>query len=289
MRTVIRPKLTRKSRAEYPAPVPHKYFTVEDIATYVHHRGPTTLPGVPPDVARGETIVCLHGIGGNGAVFDPLMDRLARDHSPLAFDQPGHGRSGALDSLGSIEAMSEFTRAFLEKLELDPVVLLGHSMGGAVTLEHALRYPRKVRALVLCSSGARFDIAHEVLNLHRRVSEGKERRPFSRDLFSSAASTAALRQGFMEDMKTDPRARYGDLRACSAWSAADKVDSIDLSCLIMVGGDEQPGVSEQADLLASRIPRAHKVVVPKAGHMLPLEAPEALGDAICSFLRELSS
>ena len=76
--------------------MPHKYASVEGVATFVHHAGPTTLPEVVPDLSRGEVVLCLHASGGNGAVFADLLQALAADHSPLAIDFPGHGRSGVL-------------------------------------------------------------------------------------------------------------------------------------------------------------------------------------------------
>lgn len=268
--------------------MPQKYFTIEGVATYLHHTGTTTLPGVAPDQSRGESVLCLHGVGGNGAVFAPFMQRLAKNHSPLAFDQPGHGRSGGLDSLGSVERMTDFTRAVIEKLDLRQPVLLGHSLGSAIALEYALRYPQEVRALVLCSSGARLEILDSVLDLHRRVTEGRERRPFSRELFSAAASPEILRQGFMEDMKTDPRARFGDMLAARDWNADKRLDALAAPTLIVWGEDEQPALAAQAELLSARLRSARKLIVPKAGHMLPLEAPEALAGGVDRFLADLA-
>ena len=73
--------------------MPVKYVSVdgraEHIATFVHHRGATTLPGQPPDTSRGRAILCVHDAGGNGNDFAGLLDALASaGHSPLAYDQP---------------------------------------------------------------------------------------------------------------------------------------------------------------------------------------------------------
>jgi len=269
--------------------VPHKYFSIEGFPTYIHYRGATTLPGVAPDLSRGASILCLHGSGGNGNVFAELMDRLAETHSPCAFDQPGHGRTGGLDSLGSIERMTDFTRSVLEKLGVVRPVLLGHSMGGAVALDYALRYPQELRAIILCSSAARFEITDELLDFEQRVTEGKERRAFRREIFSSSTAPDVMRRAFMEDMKTDPRARYGDLLACREWNAEARLEALALPCLVMVGEDELPSLAQQAELLASRIPGARKQVVSKAAHALPLEAPDALAEALLGFLSELET
>lgn len=266
--------------------MPQKYWNVLGVATHIQHRGPTTLPQVPPSCERGETILCLHRTGGNVGQLDPLLDRLAERHSPLAFDQPGHGRSGSLDALGSIEHMGEFTRALCKELGIAHTVLLGHELGGAVALDCALREPERVRGLVLCATAARREPTPEKLELHRRVRDGKERRPFERELFSPAAPPAVLRRGFMEELKTDPRARYGDLLAWRGWDVCARLDEIQAPCLVVVGADEGRELRKASEQLAESIRDARLLVIPSAGPMLPLEQPEALAEAVESWLEE---
>ena len=93
--------------------MPKKYVTVDGVATLVHHRGPTTLPGTPPSTDAGTTVICCHDAGTDGNQFADLMDELVPEHSPMAYDQPGHGRSAGLDSLGSIDAMVDQPAASL--------------------------------------------------------------------------------------------------------------------------------------------------------------------------------
>jgi len=265
--------------------VPHKYASVEGVATYVHHVGPTTLPEVVPDLGRGETVVCLHCSGGNGAMFAELLEALAASHSPLALDLPGHGRSGGLDSLGSIETMAGFVRAFLARWGIARPVLLGHSMGGAVALRLALDEPDRVRALVLVASGARFRGA--ALPLIRRVVEGKARRPFFRDAYAPDASPDVLRRGFLEDLKTDPRTLAGDLEACRAFDAEKELERVAAPTLVVIGEHEDAEQRARGELLAARIPGARLVSLPGAAHMVPLEKPAALAHAVADFLRAL--
>lgn len=265
--------------------MPHKYATVEGVATFVHHGGRTTLPEVVPDLSRGETILCLHGSGGNGAVFAELMAALSREHSPLAIDLPGHGRSGGLDSLGSIERMAAFVGAFLDKWGIARAVLLGHSMGGAVALRLALERPACARALVLCASAPRFTGA--AVPAVTRVVEGKDRRPFFREAYSPKASPDVLRRGFLEDLKTDPRALLGDLLACRDFDADAELGRVAAPTLVVVGEDEDPSMRAGSERLAAGIRGATLCRVAAAGHMLPLEQPEALAGAVCELLRTL--
>ena len=268
--------------------MPNKYFSVDGIATYVHHAPPTTLPGEPPDLSRGESLLYLHGAGGNGSFFGPLMERLGNSHSPIAFDQPGHARSGELDSLGSIDRMAAFSRSLADVLGLAKPVLVGHSMGGAVALQYALDHPDGVRALILIGSFAHLPVPDERVDQVRRVTEGKARREFSRDAYSPATSGDLVRKGIMEDIKTDPRAQLGDILACRDFDARERLAEIGLPVLVLVGEDEIEAIAAACDTLVEGLPNARKVVIPKAGHMAHFEQPDAAAAEIERFLGELS-
>lgn len=268
--------------------MPEKYFSIDGVATFVRHTGSTTLPEVAPDLSQGETVVCLHGAGGNGGHFDDLLERLADSHSPIAFDQPAHGRSAGLDSVGSIDSLAAFTRTLCAKLAAERPVLLGFSMGGALALRCALDDPGALRALILVSSGARFPVPDEFIEQTRRITEGKERRQFRREAYAAGTAPEIMRRGFMEDMKTDPRATLGDLLAAREWQVEDQLAGIALPTLVIVGEEEAEFMRAQADLLADRIPNARKVEIAKAGHMIPLEQPDALAEAVRGFLDELT-
>ncbi len=267
--------------------MPQKYVRVDDVATFVHHVGPTTLPERPPALARGETVVCLHGAATNAGEFADLLPRLEAAHSPLAFDQPGHARSGGLDSLPSIARMSEFTRAFCAAFGIERCVLLGMSMGGCVALETALAAPALVRGLVLVASRARFNASAELLERLRLITEGKARREFDRSGYSPAATPDVMRKGFMEELKTDPRVLYGSMQAMNGWNREADLSRVACPTLVVVGEDDGEEVRAQADLLA-RIPGARKVVIPKSGHRVALEQPEALANEVGSFLSGLA-
>jgi pimeloyl-ACP methyl ester carboxylesterase len=264
--------------------VPQKYFRIDGVAVFVHHTGPTVLPHVIPDTRRGHAILAIHGAGGNGNPYRPLLDRLAAAHSPFAFDFPGHARSGGLDSLGSIPRMAEFTRQLAGTLGLRAPVLLGHSMGGMVALEYALRWPAEVRALVLVGSAPRSTIPEAMVAQLERVVAGKARRDFSREAFSPASSPDVVRAGIMEELKTDPRAGLGDLLAVRAFDASARLGEVRVPTLVLHGEDEMERLRTGSDELAAAIPGARKQVIPKAGHMAPLEQPEAVATAVLAFL-----
>jgi pimeloyl-ACP methyl ester carboxylesterase len=269
--------------------VPNKYVQIDGVATFIHHTGPSTLPDEPPRLDQGEVVLCLHGAGGNGNLFSELFDALSETHSLVAFDQPGHGRSGGLDSLGAIDAMADFTLALIAKLGLESPVLLGHDMGAAVALESAIRSPERVGGLILCAAGDRFDFPDSTLAQAERVRDGKERRPFDPAVFAPETTPEIMKKAFMEGLKTDPRATFGDLTACRDWNPGQGLAEIKCPARIFHGDGEIDWVKERASALAHTLPAGELEIVSAAGHALLLEAPKALGDRVGTFLEQIAA
>lgn len=257
--------------------MPYKFATVEGIPIHLLYRGRTTLPELPPDTSRGLPILGLHGRAGTAADLGTVLDDLARDHSPMAFDQPGHGRSGGTESLGSVEALADLTLALVDKLGLPRVVLLGEDLGGAVALAAAARRPGAVAALVLLSTPDRFAIPDEAFAQLERVVRGRERRRFDPSGFGPDTPREVFGRAFASFMQVDPRVQLGDLRAGAGFDASE-LDLAGVPVVVLAGGAEPEPARERVRALAARLP-AELREVPKAGRHLLLEAPAAVAEA----------
>ena len=106
-------------------------------------------------VGKGEpALVLIHGAEADSSMWEPYMEGLARDRCVLAVDLPGHGGTEAPEDLdASAAGIADWFAAFLEAEGLDPVDLLGHSMGGTVAIHIALESPSLVRRLILVDTG----------------------------------------------------------------------------------------------------------------------------------------
>src|SRR5919112_5233147 len=100
-----------------------------------------------------DPLVCLHGITAQHRAFNALARNLVPDYSLAAVDLRGRGDSEKPESGYGLDAHASDVVRVLDHLGLESAVLVGHSMGGFVALQTALRYPDHVRALVLLDGG----------------------------------------------------------------------------------------------------------------------------------------
>jgi pimeloyl-ACP methyl ester carboxylesterase len=270
--------------------MPTKYVDVRGYATHYYYVGKTTLPDVVPDFSRGRPLVLLHGAGSNGHTWHYQYEHLGNRHSPIALDLPGHGRSSGVEGLRTVEDYTSFVAAFLDALKIDSAVVAGHSMGGAIAMELALHHPNRVQALVLIATAAKFDIPKERIDIWHAVTMGRASQPFTNDGYSPktiAARPEIIREGWGEQIQTDPRVRWGDLVACSQVDLRELINRIELPTLILAGADDAVTPPADSELLKSRIKGARLEVVAEAAHRLTTERAEVANAAIEKFLDEL--
>lgn len=260
-----------------------KYVNVGGVATLVHHRGVTTLAGHPPDCSQGTTVLCLHDAGGNGKCFDDLMDALATDHSPLSFDLPGHGRSGGLDALPSIEAMTDHVAGLLDAFGIEHVAVVGEGMGAAIGLELACARPGMVEAMVLVGDvGVEYDVTTEIGSLSK-ITAGRARREFDRSGYAPDTDRSVYQKAFAEWVKTDPRATLGDRKAQAEWRLGDRADGLTVPVLVIVGEYQEATSVTAAETLAAALSSATVESLAGAGRRAVIEQPATLADRAGAF------
>ncbi|MEA4909994.1 MAG: alpha/beta fold hydrolase [Chloroflexi bacterium] len=238
---------------------------------------PTTL-GLYYTIQRGgakddPVVVLLHGAGSSHLCWPPEIRRL-RGTTVLTLDLPGHGRSGGV-ARHSVEAYARCITDFLAELGLYRVILVGHSLGGAIALCTYLQQPYRIAALGLVSSGACLPIDPALADLFTRpAGQNDGIQALMSRLFDPAASPALVER----TRETLATGRPGVLQA--DWLASQRVDlrneifKIVVPALVVTGESDALIPPVQSRFLAARIPHARLVVVPRAGHMVMLEQAE---------------
>ncbi len=109
------------------------------------------------DEGSGQTLVLLHGFTEHSGIWDEYARKLRTMFRVIRIDLPGHGLSPSMGRIYSMEMMADEVRTVLSNLRIRKCVMIGHSMGGYVTLSFAARYPAMLRGFGLFHSQADAD------------------------------------------------------------------------------------------------------------------------------------
>jgi len=243
---------------------------------------------------KGSWVVLLHGFLESIEIWDGFATQLEKDFSVLMVDLPGHGRSGVVNEIHSMELMSECVKAVIDHLGISKFAICGHSMGGYVSLKIATMHPELVKGVVLFHSHAAPDdeSAKEnrlwtinIVKLNRTsfihqfipdlfADESKERLAAEIEILSNrAASTSG---------KSVVAALYGMLER---EGSLDFLMSTEIPLLFVIGKNDSRMPYQK--LLAQAMLPAHAeiLLLDNVAHMGFLEAPEKIFPVIAHFMK----
>ena len=261
------------------------------------------------DEGSGPTIVLVHGLAGNLRHFTyALKDRLTADYRVILFDRPGCGYSKmAAGASPRLPAQAATIVAFMRALGLEKPLLVGHSLGGALSLAVALDHPEAIGGLALVAplTHARDDVP----SVFRLLATGSPlRRRLTAWLLATPASMLAgsttLKMLFGPDAAPADFGKNGGglltvrpnaFIAASAEMVAVLEDlptmaaryaSIKCPVGVLHGtGDRILDFREQGEAVAKKIPGATIEMIADAGHMPPLVLPERTA----AFIKDVAS
>lgn len=126
------------------------------------------------DKGTGKTIVLLHGFLENMSMWQPFITTLTKYHRVICIDLLGHGKTGCLGYVHTMEDMANEVHAVLHHLNIKQTILVGHSMGGYVALAYAEKYPETISGLCLMNSTAQADSEERKQNRDRAIQAVKQ-------------------------------------------------------------------------------------------------------------------
>jgi pimeloyl-ACP methyl ester carboxylesterase len=232
------------------------------------------------------TLVLVHGAGSSATIWERVVERLGERWPVLAPNLPGHGGEAG-PGRGSIQEYATWLEACLASQADGPVVLAGHSMGGAIALETALRRRVELAGLVLISTGARLRVAPETLAGMQTDFAGTMKR-MAEYAYAPDTPYAVRKESEVRLSQAGAEVVHADFAACDAFDVMDRLERIALPTLVLCGAIDQMTPPKYAQHLAQYIPGARLELIEGGGHMAPAEQPAALALAIAEFLEELS-
>ncbi len=229
----------------------------------------------------GSPLVLLHG--GMLTVdlnFATLIPTLAQTHQVIGIELQGHGHTADIDREITPSNSASDVVALLDHLGIDRAHVLGHSMGGAVTLELGVSHPARVRSLVPISASVRPDGMHpDLMDPSKHATS--TRMPTQQDFldFQEAYKRLSPHPEHFDEFLATLSSSDADLRG---WSD-EQLGGI-TSPTLLVMGDHDFTTLEHGALMQQLIPGSQLLVLPGTTHMQATRRPELLLPALAAFL-----
>jgi len=237
-------------------------------------------------------ILLLHGSGVSARSWTFQLQNLGRALRVLAVDLPGHGESDPIDAM-TLDGYADAARGLLNGLGIGPVLVAGHSLGGAVAQVLAARHPEMVRGLVLISTCAKLPERSGFLQRFYRCLPGFIQKILffstaKKILFSPFASRQAMALGMEELRACRPETILKDVTAAQAMDLREVAQKLRVPTLILCGDRDKLTPPALSKRLSELIRGSRLLMVEAAGHMLPLEAPRLVNQEILDFVNSVA-
>lgn len=254
-----------------------------------HHGASVCWRGAGPSGDPDTPLaVFLHGLGGRRTDWDEQLTGLADVRRCAAWDLPGYGDSPGLP--GSLPELAALAAEWIAELGGGPADVVGLSFGGMVAQHLALDHPELVRTLALLDTSPAFGLdgvtTAESWLASRIRPPDDDTDPVARaerivdGLVGAHCTDEARTRAVASIAAVPPEALAASCRALVDHDTRDRLHQITAPTLVVVGDEDTETPPSYAQAIADGIPGARLVMVPGAGHLVNLEAPAAVNDAL---------
>jgi len=229
-------------------------------------------------------IIFVHGSGAYGDIWHYQTDYFPDGD---AVNLPGHPHGQPLNGVGEC---ADWLRKYIEGRGYKDVVLAGHSLGGAIALMYALRYPQELKGIIIISSGARLRVHPRFLAPCEEAIKGnlQEWNQLVEEIYRLTPED--YKREVVEKQKAiGPAVMLNDFLCCDKFDLMDKVQEIKLPALIICGELDVMTPVKYANYLGAKLANSKVVVIPQATHLVLAEKPEAVNKAIEDFIKGIPS
>ncbi len=250
-------------------------------------------------MGSGEPVIWVSGLGDDYQSWLPFAKDLSKNFRCIVFDNRGVGQSNKPDFPYSIKMMADDTAALIEELGLDHVHVIGHSMGGAITQELAIGYPKLLKTITLLATWPKTDaLMQDIIEGLKFIIECKElknnRTQFMRHILRWCLTFRFYeKKGAMEEVlkliaeNPHPQPTFAFLRqadACIHHNTSSRLNQIKIPTHIIVGDEDILTPPRFSKTLAGEIKGSKLTIIKECGHGYALEKPKELEEAILQFL-----
>ena len=290
MTTRLNPEASNDRSDDGPQPAPYTSRFVEAGGLRLHYQDYGT--------ARKPAMLCLHGGAAHAHWFDYIAPGFTGDHHVLALDQRGHGDSEwANPPSYAYERYAADLAEVVGKLDLRDFVLIGHSMGGTVSLEYASTYPGRVGKLIVVDST--LQMTSERVAALRNVGSRQGSNYPTREEFiaryrlrpaGTSAAPEVLRHLAQNSARQFPDGSWRHKFDRNVYATRETTDGlprwnhIRIPALLVKAQRSQRISPQVFAEVKARCPQVELVEVPLSDHHVTLDNPSGFVSAVKSFL-----
>ncbi|MFW6209710.1 MAG: alpha/beta fold hydrolase [Spirochaetota bacterium] len=233
---------------------------------------------------KGTPLLYIHGNTGSHQWYREVMQ--VPGYRTIAVDLMNFGRSDRLETTDDLDLYADHVAAFIDKLGIGPCYIVGHSLGGAVSMSLAMRYPEKVRRMLLIDSApvdglplsedsdTRIELLHSHYGvLKRSIGAVMGTRSKDRRMHNRLSKEALL-------MNRD--SYFDHARALAEFDYSQEAAACATPTLVIRGAKDRLISQEQAEKTAAAL-NADLKVFDHVGHALPVEDPETFKQVVVDF------
>jgi pimeloyl-ACP methyl ester carboxylesterase len=235
-------------------------------------------------------LLFLHGVGGGHHAWERQLPYFAGLGYPShAWDQPGYGHS-ALVQPYDLEQVCAALARLVDSLGGEPVVLVGHSMGGFIAQEAYVRHPRLVKAMALCFTSPAFAGGSSEFSkqfIAARIGpldQGKTMAEIAAQLIPTMGSRSELAEKIMAGVP--PETYRKAVQLLTTFDRRRELADIKVPTLLLAGADDKTAPPSVMEKMWQKIPGADYVLLEGCGHLGPMDQPEAFNAALLAFLKK---
>jgi 3-oxoadipate enol-lactonase len=240
-------------------------------------------------------LIFLHGLGGGHHAWDRQLEHFsALGYASHAWDQPGYGHTAGVEPY-DFDQISAALKRLIDSLTGDPVVLVGHSMGGFVAQEAYARFPQSIKALVLGFTSPSFGggsgefVKQFVAARVGPLDDGKTMPDLAARLMPTMHGRISDAEGLAHAeaiMSSIPPETYRKaVQLLTTFDRRANLGAISVPTLLIAGSDDKTAPPLVMERMAKEIHGAEFVVLRGCGHLGPMDQPREFNAVLESFLR----
>ncbi|WP_238364981.1 alpha/beta fold hydrolase [Mesobacterium pallidum] len=240
------------------------------------------------DTGAGAPVLFLHGLGQDRGLWDGVTGALPEGLRCLAPDLRGHGATDAPAPPYAMGALVRDAESLLDTLGLKDAVVVGHGLGGMVAMALAVKRLDLVRGLVLSATAPKLSTPARWARHAETVAQGGIGAIAAETVTAWFNRPGPLAQLWSARLKAmSPDGYLGGVSAISGTDLYTPASGLRLSTLVISGRDDRAIPPDLSGELATLIPGATLTLIPRAGHMAPVEAATDWAEALTEFLRAI--